>query len=196
MKKKLVVVLLLTAIAVGSVSALDFTNYAEGIRDSKFFINFGIGWGPGIGDYEFERKLPPISASVEYALAISLPITVGGYFGITTYDDTRTYWGGITYVTTHYTGTLIGLGVKAAYHVDFGVRNLDTYAGLLLGYLSWKYENTVRGISTTVVTDNDDEFFFGIHLGARYFFTNNIGAYIELGYSKISIVSIGLAVKF
>jgi hypothetical protein len=200
MKKKLAVVLLLTAIAVGSVSALDFTKYAEGIGDSKFFINFGIGWGPGIGDYEFKRAVPPISASVEYALPISLPITVGGYFGITTYDETRSITVGsgfFTYYTDdHYTGTLVGVGLKAAYHIDFGVRNLDAYAGLLLGVLFWPYEITYSNNNVIDKSGDDNQALLGIHLGARYFFTDMFGAYIELGYSQMSVISLGLAVKF
>jgi hypothetical protein len=92
----------------------------------------------------------------------------------------------------------IGFGARGAYHFNF-IEKLDVYAGLTLGYV----------IQSAVVTygsawDNIPKtdypatsfFLFGVNIGARYFFTNNIGAYLELGYSGLQVASVGLSVKF
>jgi hypothetical protein len=77
--------------------------------------------------------------------------------------------------------------------VDLGVKNLDPYASLTLGWLLWN--QTYSGLGSD--TDSDlSTFFYTANIGARYFFTKNIGAYIELGYSAVSVASLGLAVKF
>jgi hypothetical protein len=36
---------------------------------------------------------------------------------------------------------------------------------------------------------------YGAHLGARYYFTDNIGAHAELGYG-ISVLTLGASFKF
>ncbi|MDR3341996.1 MAG: hypothetical protein LBT14_04265 [Treponema sp.] len=38
-------------------------------------------------------------------------------------------------------------------------------------------------------------FFWGFHIGARYFFTDHLGAFLELG-GGLYYTAIGLAVKF
>ena len=133
-------------------------------------------------------SLPPISVSAEYGLP-KLPLSIGGYFGITGYDEEISS-------SSSYKGTLIGLGAKASWHFNF-LKNLDTYASLVLGYLIYNEEVKTTILGTTVTDGYDlSTFYYGFNLGARYFFTNNIGAYVELGYSAVSVVSAGLSLKF
>jgi hypothetical protein len=40
------------------------------------------------------------------------------------------------------------------------------------------------------------EVFGGGHIGVRYFFTNNIGMFVEAGYNTITIGTVGLTFKF
>ena len=103
--------------------------------------------------------------------------------------------------TILYKGTIVGIGAKVSYHFNF-MQNLDPYVSLVGGYKMHPQETT-----TTITTSYDKgspvttkgEFpgmFFGFNLGARYFFTEAIGAYVELGYSDISVFNAGLALKF
>ncbi|GAB6392599.1 MAG: porin family protein [Treponematales bacterium] len=178
--KKLILTLLVAASAAGSASALDFKSYAEGVKGTKFLVNAGIGYGI----LPYTMSLPPISASVEYALP-NLPLSVGGYFGIAMDEEDL----GVG----SYSDTLVGIGAKASWHMDLGLKNLDPYASLTLGWLVWTQTYSLGGSDT----DSDySTFFYSANIGARYFFTKNIGAYIELGYSAVSVASLGLAVKF
>jgi hypothetical protein len=72
------------------------------------------------------------------------------------------------------------------YHFNF-LDNLDLYAGLNLGYV----------IQTSNQTQYSGSSFFlwGFNTGARYFFTENLGAYLELGYSGLNYISTGVTFK-
>jgi len=178
MAKKGLLVLVLAMLIAGGAFAQDdmWTSFADGIGDSSLFVNVGIGWGLTSYDY----SLPPISASVEYALPIGLPLTVGGYFGLALFD------------TTYYTGVQMGFGVRASWHVNFGIRNLDAYAGLTLGWMIWTLDYKSSGNRAYDLGG----FYYAGNVGIRYFFIDNVGVYLEIGYSPVSIASAGLALKF
>jgi hypothetical protein len=196
--KKLVLFSVLTVLAAGvafgqaeETGRTWYNSYALGMEDSKFLINAGIG----LGILPYKMSIPPISASVEYRLGLAnIPLSVGGYFGITGYDEELTAY-------SSYKGTLVGFGAKGSYHFNF-LKNLDTYVSLTLGWLIYNQEvkttiPVTGGDDVTTTAENDlSTFFYGFNLGARYFFTKNIGAYVELGYSAVSVASAGLALKF
>jgi hypothetical protein len=186
MAKKLVFVLILAAVVAGGAFAQEkkwYNSYADGIEGSTFLINAGVGFGL----LPYKLSLPPISASVEYMLG-KIPLSLGGYFGIAGYNEES---GSYTY-----SGTMIGIGARAAWHFNF-LENLDTYAGLNLGWMIWNETSEWNWLGSKTKTDYDySTFYYAFNIGARYFFTKNIGAYIELGYSPISVASIGLALKF
>jgi len=190
MKKKIIVALLILIIAAGSASAFSFMDAAEGIKDSSIFVNIGVGFGTGV--YATDIMIPPLQASVEYLLPIGIPLSVGGFFEMGIWkDDTKFY----SYTRTR-TETRMAFGAKAAWHVDLGLKNLDLYLGLKLGWMLWNLETKYSDEASARPLNNYDAFFYGFCLGARYFFTNNIGIYLEAGYSLVSFVNLGLAVKF
>jgi hypothetical protein len=96
------------------------------------------------------------------------------------------------------TYTNIGFGGRGMYHFNF-MDNLDTYAGLTLGYViqnaTLKANNEHYG-QIAAAEDGVSFFLWGLNIGARYFFTDFIGAYLELGYSGLQFASIGVSVKF
>ncbi|MDR2178499.1 MAG: hypothetical protein LBP20_10745 [Treponema sp.] len=194
MKKFVLAAVLAAAAAGGAFGQAWYNSYAPGIEGSKIFVNGGIGFGV----LPYKMSLPPISASAEYALD-KIPLSVGAYFGITGYNEELS-------AHSSYKGSLTGFGAKASYHFNF-IKNLDPYVSLTLGWLVYKQEVKSSYTSysspsytpktTTVTAENDlSTFFYGFNLGARYFFTKNIGAYVELGYSAVSVASAGLALKF
>jgi hypothetical protein len=194
MGKKGLMVLILAAAVAGGVFAQTaqtwYESYAPGIDSGKVFINAGIGYGFSA----YSMGLPPISVSADFKLPIKLPVTIGPTAALSTWGDEA--GAGDYKIDIAYTN--IGFGVRGAYHFNF-VKNLDTYAGLTLGYVvqtatvkyGKAYDNIPKPDHAGV-----SFFLFGVNIGARYFFTNNIGAYLELGYSGLQVASVGLAVKF
>jgi hypothetical protein len=191
--KKSILVLVLVAAAAGGVFAQEWYNsYAPGIDESKVFINAGVGYGLST----YSMGLPPISVSADFKLPISLPITIGGTAALSTWGYSTS--AGVPNSDIDVTYMNIGFGVRGAYHFGF-VKNLDTYLGLTLGYViqtaDVKYGSAYDNIPKTSY-DGVSFFLYGFNIGARYFFTKNIGAYLELGYSGLQVASIGLSVKF
>jgi len=178
--KKCFFVLVLTVLTTGVV----FAQYAPAVADNKLFINAGVGFGPITSGYNL--GVLPISGSVDYKLPIALPITVGASV---TYTSWRYDFGS----SSVYTYSNIGIGGRGMYHINL-LDRLDTYAGVTLGYVmqsaKWK-----TGDTETSSTANPF-FLYSAGVGGRYFFTNLIGAYLELSYSSLQYVSAGLTIKF
>jgi hypothetical protein len=195
MKKRGWLILVLVAFAAGGAFAQNwYDSYAPGIDASKIFINAGIGYGFS----SYSMGIPPISVSADFKLPIKLPITVGGVAALSTWKRSIASVPGFADSDISITYRNIGFGARGAYHFNF-VKNLDTYAGLTLGYViqsaDVKYGSYYDSVPKTSY-DGNSFFLYGFNIGARYFFTKNIGAYLELGYSGLQIASIGLSVKF
>jgi len=179
MKKKLVLALLIATLFTGGAFAQEWYNsYAPGIDGSSILANVGVGFGVLSG---YKMSIPPLSASVEYA-GLPIPLSVGGYFGFVRYK-----WDFLG-LTSDWTLTKLTFGARGAWHFNF-LQDLDAYAGLALGYLVYRYSGFTG-------TGGTGAFDWGFFVGGRYFFTNILGAYLELGYSPISFVSAGLSLKF
>ena len=83
---------------------------------------------------------------------------------------------------------------RGAYHFHGfeTVPQLDPYAGLMLGY-------NIASYSATGGYSGPNNFGGGLgysfFLGARWFFTDNIAAFVELGYG-VSVLNAGVSFKF
>ena len=64
------------------------------------------------------------------------------------------------------------------FHYQFAPK-LDTYAGLMLDYHIASFSSNINGYSG--ISGNSID--LGVLLGARYFFTDRVGMFTELGYS-------------
>jgi hypothetical protein len=192
MKKLSLCVLLAACLAGHSLFAIDFYNYGAGLGAGNLLINAGFGLGaPLFG----ETVVPPLSASVDYFYALNgFPLSFGGLIGLTTSELDFSY-GSFGYT---YSYSMFTLGARLGWHFDFGIDKLDTYGTLTLGYIfasvkadytgDWGYTSQSDPVAT-------GSFLFGLNVGARYFFTDMIGAYAEVGYSAFSCVSLGLTLK-
>jgi hypothetical protein len=123
----------------------------------------------------------------------------GGYIDYSTGKYIAPY----TY-TDKYTITGLGFGVTGAYHFTASDK-FDPYIGLALGYTSIKFKATSD--DPYYGTASDPNFYitlqaggvlYGGFLGARFYFTNNIGAWASLGYLGWggALINAGLAFKF
>lgn len=79
------------------------------------------------------------------------------------------------------------VGPRAGLHYHF-IPQLDTYVALMLGLSAGKVNS--NGTSSEWSTGPG----WGTHLGARYMFTSNVGAFLELGYGY-SFANIGIAFR-
>jgi hypothetical protein len=128
----------------------------------------------------------PLGASYEYG--ISDKIGVGAYVGYASKEFNLGAFGG-DYKVTY---TLIG--VRGNYHF-YNEGKIDAYGGVLVGYnaASIKYSN---GTPTYFgyVEPTYGGTVFGGQVGARYYFTDSLAAFAELGYG-IGYLNVGLAYK-
>ncbi|MGO9412645.1 MAG: hypothetical protein ACLQCB_18085 [Spirochaetia bacterium] len=195
MKRRFVSVLVVVALlfVAAGVFAADSPAFKNGGIEFQAGIGFGF-WGYYTGA---SMTVPPIIASVEYQFmaAPQIPLSVGllaGYTGSQyKYDDGF----GDTYTDTF---SFIVVGGRVSYHFIelIKVPNLDTYAGLLLGYdiASVSYSGTGGFAGGSIPGVTAGGFTYGFYAGARYYFASFIGIYAELGYT-LGYVNAGLALK-
>jgi hypothetical protein len=176
-----------------------FVAWPPAIADDLVLINFGIGLGYSSYSY-YSIGLPPIKLGVDVKLPIPIPISVGGMVGLRTWTYKWSRYYSNIYNLKDFTIFQIPFGVRGMYHFNFAaltdssfVRNLDVYAGLTLG---WVIVTDNYSDSKNYWSGQDSYFLFGVTTGARYFFNDVVGLYLEIGYSDFDYVSLGLALKF
>ncbi|MDR3123678.1 MAG: hypothetical protein LBU16_07875 [Treponema sp.] len=187
MTKKIGAALIIALVAGGGVFAVDWAAYPDSIAKGNFIINAGIGFGtPLYGS----MVIPPLSVSADYALPIGgLPFTLGVLGG---FNASERKWSD-GYIEK-FTGIVIA--GRFGYHPNLGVKNLDVYAGTALGYYIYSREGEGNWTGSTPKPDDDySRPYWGLNLGARYAFTGNIGAFVELGYSALTFVTAGVSFK-
>jgi hypothetical protein len=140
-------------IAVASVT------YAQSpISKGESQINLGVGlssWGVPVY-LGFDHGVHP-------------DITLGAELSFRSYKD--------NWRDSRYKHSVIGIQGNANYHFN-NILNIpspwDFYAGLNLGFYSWRSPNDYEGSHTSGVG-------LGGQIGARYFFSNKVGVNLEFG---------------
>jgi hypothetical protein len=182
MKKAVLCVVFLACLAGASVSGLDFLSYPAGIR--QFRPLFNLGAGIGRMDWGDKLQVPPLVFSAELPVPIArLPFSFGASFVFERFTGEK--------LGMDLNWTEIAIDARAAYHFNFGVPKLDTYAALALGVCLENAVN-VEAEGAKMIPWLD----FGFFAGVRYFFIPNVGVYLEAGYSPLVIASLGAAIKF
>ena len=166
------------------VGSASIANAQEVFQKGTTAINAGIG----LGSYYSGLTIPPLSVSLDYGIVDNLingnngSISIGGFAGYTA--SSHTYG---AYKTTF---SYIALGGRGAFHYQFAPK-LDTYAGLMVSYDIASVSSNLDYAGASVATS-------GIHwslfLGGRYFFTEKIGAFAELGYGFYNL-NLGVTFK-
>ncbi len=86
--------------------------------------------------------------------------------------------------------------LRPAFHVPLGMAKLDPYAAVTIGGNIVKAKPTGTGYNY-VQEPMKSGLAWAIHGGANFYFTDNIGAFVEGGYGQaIPMVNFGLVVKF
>lgn len=143
------------------------------------FLNAGIGVG-GYG--YFDGSGLGLNASFDAGVYKNITVgVVGGYRG---------YGSGVS---------SFDLGVRGSYHFNellkLPTNKVDLYAGLGISYYRLGYGNSYySGLGITGVSDSYSTTYVPFHLGGRYFFSDKIGAFAELG-SSLATLKIGVTFK-
>ena len=174
--KNLLKILCVAAMVFSATFASGQARYAKG----DALLNVGLGLG-----YYYASGVP-LLASAEFA--VTDVISVGPYLGFTSH--TRR-WG----TGTDWRYTFFDIGVRGSYHFSelFEIRNeqVDVYGGLFLGYLISNYSgDPIFG----TYDPYPDVFRLGLHVGARYFFSEKVAGYGELGYG-VAPLALGVTFK-
>jgi hypothetical protein len=162
------------------------TTFTEGDK----VLNLGLGIGSTLyTGSAYGSSIPPLSASLEMNVADEVfdensSIGVGGYLGYAGYNFTG--FGG------DYSFSNFILGARGALHYQF-IEQLDTYAGLMLGYNIVSWSSSAGGFDFGSAAGGG--FISSFYIGGRYYFNENIAAMLELGYG-IAYLNIGVAFKF
>ncbi|MDR1763271.1 MAG: hypothetical protein LBR64_04880 [Dysgonamonadaceae bacterium] len=154
-------------------------------------INLGVGLHSWLTINHADASFPPIGASLDYSLISGLlddhaAIGVGGYVGFAS-----SKW--------HYSEDLgynlidMVFGARGTFHYQF-VDRLDTYGGVLIGYDVVSKNNFGNG-AIVDNTNSKSSAVYGTFIGGRFYFTENIAVYAELGYG-IAALELGLSYKF
>ncbi|WP_400193366.1 hypothetical protein [Hymenobacter sp. B81] len=171
------------------------TSSATGFVKGSTAVNLGIGLGLGYG-YLGNASMPALNLSVERGFIEGVGPGTIGIGGLVGYKSYRYDYPGTKYKATW---TNMYVGVRGTYHYNFTDNpKVDTYAGISLGARIESYKNTY--VDDVLGKDYYDNYggaymYSGFFLGGRYYFTDNIGAFGEIGYDA-SYLKLGLSAKF
>ncbi|MBC3756976.1 hypothetical protein H7U19_01075 [Hyunsoonleella sp. SJ7] len=163
-----------------------FTLGAQGFVQGTNAINVGAGFGGHYESYYSSTTVSPVF-SVSYDRGIwEIPgpgiISLGGYVGHRTIK--------YRFSSSDYKFSQTAIGVRPAYHYNgFEIDELDLYAGFLLGYYFYS-DNQGNNLRSY-----DNRLDHSGFIGARWFFTEFLAAFVEAGYG-ISNISGGVCFKF
>lgn len=178
MKKINFAVLLVLGLLAGTQS---FAQYVPDKGTKLLNAGVGIGgYGIGLG-YSSGVAL---GASLEFGIMKNL--TVGGFV-----DYRRLSYSGITGISGDGISYFY-LGARGSYHfnelLNLSTDKADLYVGLGLGYLG------VSGSYYTGYSGGVGGIILPLHLGGRYFFSENVGGFAELG-SGVAPLKLGVTFK-
>jgi hypothetical protein len=163
---------------------------AQAFKNGDMVGNLGLGFGwYGYSIYGANiTSLPAFSISLEKGIkeisSINGVFTLGGIFGIK-----HASW---SYFADKGSYNDIIVAARGAIHADlFKVPKLDTYAGVAIGA---RIHNEKFPYSQYVI-NNYTNVLLALYLGGRYYFTDKLAGFGELGYG-LGYLTLGLSYKF
>lgn len=177
--------------------ALAQAQFEEG--DNVLGVGVGILGGYNVGwsgsDYS---QTPAINLHFDHGMGELGPGTwgLGGYVGYKSASYKARY---LNYYNYDYRYTWLIIGARGTWHYNewHGNDKLDTYGGVMLAYRGVSYKDkTDYGAygNLSYYNYSGSGLGFSGFLGARYFFSDKIGAYGELGYG-LTALQLGLSVR-
>lgn len=149
-----------------------------------------LNLGVGLSSYYYGN---PIGLSYESGINENISVGVQLDYNSGSTDDyyysSRNRWGYSAYY----------LGARGSYHLNriLGIRDkdVDLYTGIGLGYRRFKWDDDY-GYGYGYGYSYNSGLFFNYFIGGKYYFTEKLGGFVELGYTGISSSRVGLSLKF
>lgn len=181
-------ILLLSTLFIGLTAA---TSNAQAFKAGDVMLSPGIGLGIyGAG----------------YGLGFTVPVVFNAEFGVHDYVSVGAYVGFWTNGWRNYRWNSTHVGGRASFHAwqlidekvdaDLMSDDLDVYVTAWLGYNFRRARFTGDGINSFTIGTWGNRFQGGAQIGVRYFFTENIGVFGEIGGTPTSYSNAGLTFKF
>ncbi len=189
-------------------------SYAQSSNTQNIIYGIGVGYGGGLGGPGISYDLlPGYSGSVSPGFMATCEQTFNKSFGmgaVLSYSGASMSAINIDYpadpLTQRPAGTFndkitaryIGLGARVAYHFKSRSHKVDTYIGAIGGFTFTSLSSTVSNTQGSYYTHS---FFpgmlLGAYAGARIYFSDQFGMWIEAGYSGMPdyLANIGVAYK-
>ena len=213
--KKLLFASVIMIFAATSAFAQDDKGGAYAKGQSTFSIGYGFVspyktlfkfnsafFGSSAGTTTKYSNVGPVGVTYEYGVSDKISVGVQLAYGqnknVTTEADGLGT--GKPYILTQKLTQFSGI-LRGNYHFGSSPK-FDPYIGLGLGYGNFKYTTTSNDPSDTPA----DFALFNIavptslgvtgQVGAKYYFSDNVGLYAELGYLAGSIAQVGVTFKF
>jgi opacity protein-like surface antigen len=189
----------------GAIFASFNTAQAQVFEQGSNHLNAGYGIGLGYGrilkaydvydGYKFSGFGPAI---LSFERGVTDNIGIGASISYSTYGAS---WVQKSYLSSYdysYRWTTFSILARGAYHFRISNDKFDPYVGLGLGFMKFGYKWTSSDPNFNETTNSvslGSPFGYQIFAGARYMFTDNIGAYAEIGFG-LSVANFGLTFKF
>lgn len=166
-----------------------------------------IGAGAGLGNSVYsssvyDNVLLPINLDFEVGVAEALfgvdglSLGVGAALSYTqAKDDYTNLYAGLIDGEIGFKYASYIVGAKGYFHYDFGVENLDTYAAITLGYNIASAKSYGDWGSYEIEPASASALYYGVSVGARYWFTEALGVNLEAGYG-LSFLKAGINFRF
>ena len=188
MKKSLRIVVLSLLLALFlPMATLNAQLFDKG--DIVFSAGLGLGATYYTGGWGYSTTVPPIFITGDYCLREDLGpgnLGVGGYLGYSAYK--YDYYGDYGW---KYNSLIIA--ARGTYHFTDLVEKLDLYGAVMLG--AEIVTDKSYGTTSDINTVNSSGVAYEFAAGARYYFTDKLGAMAELGYG-VAWLKMGVSLKF
>ena len=168
------------------------------------FLSFALTSTVFAQQYGYNKgdKLLNLGVGVNSYYDSGLPLSISFEQGVT---DKISVGGGVDYLSNKYKlgdglffkFTALYFGARASYHVNelLKVKNekIDLYGGITAGYRSFTWKDNYN--NSTLGNSYGSGVFFGGYIGGKYFFSDRLGGFTELGAAGSTNARVGLALK-
>lgn len=172
-----------------SITSVQAQIFGVGDKD----INAGLGIGSTLySGSGYTTGVPPISASFDIGIKDDIGpgvIGVGGYIG---YSSFKYEYSGFGWnYSWKYSALLIG--ARGTYHYEL-LDNIDTYGGIMIYYRNYTIKETGDNTFTGSYSSLGSGLDFAFFAGGKYYFSDNLSVFAELGYS-VAWLTIGVSMR-
>lgn len=184
-------------VALISMSAFDL-QAQQYFQPGDNYINVGVGFASSYSysGYGTLTGLPTLALSFDRGFKKIGPgvLGLGGGIQHRARKSFRTVQG------TEYKSSWVytDFAVRGTYHPDiFEIDKIDWYGGVNVGFRVVTYKDAYgESIGAYRKSAYPSRPFVNPFVGGRYFFTNSISAYSEVGYDALAFIKAGISFKF